>query len=115
MGDGGFRLDQGCIIRLQTDELIALFHMKMEQKRRTIILSETDTLVSLKLNSIETRRGWCKECSAEVIWLDPRLATELFGMTSFPATGAIHLSQARVCSRSLLNIRNEETLRGERS
>jgi hypothetical protein len=90
------------------------FYARMGKRRRTIILSETDTILSLKLRSNETRRGWCKECAAEVIWLDPRLVKELFGMTSFSETGVIHLSEAGICSRSLLNIRNEETLRGER-
>ena len=79
----------------------------MGQKRRTIILNETDTLLSLKLKSNETRRGWCKECAAEVIWLDPHIATELFGITSFPETG-VHLSESGICWLSLLNVRKEE-------
>ena len=85
----------------------------MGVKRRTIILRETDTLFSLKLKANESR-GWCKECAAEVIWLDLRTAKELFGTTSLQENPMVHLSEAGVCWRSLLTIRNEEGLRGER-
>src|SRR5262249_50818169 len=112
-GSNGGADDLAYIIR-PNGSIDSPFYAKMGQKNRTIILSETDTLFSLKLKSNETRRGWCQECAAEVIWLEPRTAKDLFGTTNLLENPVVHLSDAGVCWRSLLKIRNEEGLRGER-
>jgi hypothetical protein len=71
----------------------------MERKRRTITVSETATLLSLKLKGNEIRRGWCNECATEVIWLELTTAIEIFAMAS--EKSLVHFSAGRVCSRSL--------------
>jgi hypothetical protein len=81
----------------------------MRQKKRTITVNETETLLSLKLNSKELRRGWCDECATEVIWIEMCAALELFAMPWLSEKSAVHLSDGRVCSRSLLSIKITES------
>ena len=54
------------------------------------------------------QRGWCAECEMNVIWLEPGAAMKLFGTIGLSKKRVVHLSDGRVCSRSLLNIKNIE-------
>jgi len=78
----------------------------MGRKKRTITVNETATLFSLKLNSKEMQLGWCAECEANVVWLELRTAMDLYGMIGLSKKCVVHLSEGRVCSRSLLNIKS---------
>src|SRR5262245_10930812 len=87
---------------------------KMGRKKRTITVSETATLLSLKLKSNEIRRGWCNECTTEVIWLELHTAMEIFAMPRLFEECMVHVSEGRVCSRSLIsylgNLKKEKGL-----
>jgi hypothetical protein len=80
----------------------------MGPKKRTITINETATFLSLKLRSKEMQRGWCAECEMNVIWLELGAAMKLFGTIGLSKKRVVHLSDGRVCSRSLLNIKNIE-------
>ena len=71
----------------------------MLRKKRTITVNETATLLSLSLKSNAMRRDWCTECAAEVAWIELPTVIDFFRLTE---KCAVHLSDGRVCSRSLM-------------
>lgn len=73
-------------------------------KTKTQILTETRTLLWLRTR--ETRSGWCDECGAEVVWLDPKAATVFLDIAQSPERLVMHLSGNRVCSQALLRHMN---------
>ena len=71
-------------------------------------MNETATVVSLNLKSSETRRAWCTECAAEVAWIELPTVIELLDVFRLAEKCAVHLSDGRVCSRSLEQLKNRE-------
>ena len=71
-------------------------------------MNETATVVSLNLKSSEIRRAWCTECAAEVAWIELPTVIELLDVFRFAEKCAVHLSDGRVCSRSLEQLKNRE-------
>ena len=73
---------------------------KVERRKRTITVKETETLLAVKLKSEERRHGWCTECAAEVTWIE--LPTvDLIHFFGSAVQCQVHLSDRRMCSRSL--------------
>jgi len=71
-------------------------------------MNETATIVSLNLKSSEIRRAWCTECAAEVAWIELPTVIELLDVFRLAEKCAVHLSDGRVCSRSLEQLKNRE-------
>ena len=71
-------------------------------------MNETATVVSLNLKSSEIRRAWCTECAAEVAWIELPTVIELLDVFRLAEKCAVHLSDGRVCSRSLEQLKNRE-------
>jgi hypothetical protein len=87
------------------------FGKAMERKRRTITVKETGTLLSLRFKSKEMRCDWCAECAAEVTWIELPMVIDLLNLSRLAKESVVHLSDGRVCSRSLttyLNNLNKE-------
>ena len=80
----------------------------MRNRKRTITVNETATILSLKLKSGGMQRGWCSECATEVVWIELHTAMELFRVAMLSDKCVVHLKDERVCSLSLLNIKNRE-------
>ena len=80
------------------------------KRKRTETISETATLLIVKNTTAADRAGWCGECQADVMWISVA-ALDLFGITTLPENGAIHMSGSDVCSRSLIKeIKNGENI-----
>lgn len=71
-------------------------------KKKTQTVTETTTLLCLKIKPKETGRDWCPECAAEVVWLTPSAAIELSGISELPKECMVHTNGNRICLRSLL-------------
>jgi len=71
-------------------------------------MNETATVVSLNLKSSEIRRAWCTECAAEVAWIELPTVIELLDVFRLTEKCGVHLSDGRVCSRSLEQLKNRE-------
>ena len=90
------------------------FSTKRLKRKRTITVTETATLLSLRFGSKEMRRDWCAECAADVTWIELPLVIELINFSRFAENCVVHLSDGRVCSRSLttyLNNPNKEKVK----
>ena len=69
--------------------------------KRTITLTETNTILSLRMTTREMGFEWCSECSAQVVWIEVAAAMEMIG--SLSEIPGVHLRNGRVCSRSLID------------
>lgn len=69
--------------------------------KKTATVSETTMLVTLRIKTAETRRAWCDDCAAEVVWLDVSETIGFFDIFDLSEKCAIHFNGNRVCSRSL--------------
>lgn len=89
------------------------FFDEMKTKRkRTETISETATVLILKNSNIRTHVEWCESCAAEVVWIAPKSAAQLIGLSPrsiyrLLESGAIHFTEAsdeepQICSSSLL-------------
>lgn len=69
-------------------------------------MNETATLFSLRFKSREMERSWCAECAGEVTWIEIPMVIELLSFSSLADQCEVHVSDGRVCSRSLTNYLN---------
>ncbi len=72
------------------------------KRKRTETIEETATLLILKDKTAGEIVGRCDECHAEVMWI-AFTALRLFGISTLPENGEVHISGSYVCSRSLMN------------
>ena len=71
------------------------------KRRRTEIVTETETLLILKKKLPGIRQGRCVRCNADVVWI-ARDATALVGIFDLTESNSTHSNGDYLCSRSLI-------------